>query len=164
MFKKNDEVIVIGENGLGHMKEFKGKVIDIEFGKIVVHVDNPDINDIYSPSFSVMYFNESTLIFEDNFKSMSYSPFRDTFNDVHSFRFRLKEPNQEVEGNDGMRLITVVVSGGEEYEVWTDYKTSLEELIEDGNKSLKFYNKDKTLTFTFIVSNIVTLIEVVDSK
>jgi len=139
MFKPHEEVIVRGYSNAKGAEEIKGKVVSVGDGVIGVHVDNPDKG--IGPSFRPMFFDEVTL-----------KQRRHDIRDIDSFMPNPYEVFYElVSKHEARQLkskkVVIHMKNGDALTLYHEYESSIESLVEDDNKTLKFFNKDFTKSF-----------------
>ncbi len=137
MFKLDEEVIIRGFSSAKGAEEMKGKVVSIEDDVIGVHVDNPNKCD--GPSFRPMFFDAVTLkqrtsYDRDSFMPNPYEVFYEIVSKHEARQLKAKK-------------VVIHMKNGEALIVYHEYKSSIESLVEDDNKTLKFFNKDFTKSF-----------------
>ncbi|AGI12025.1 hypothetical protein BPS10C_028 [Bacillus phage BPS10C] len=140
MFKNHDEVIIRGYSNIKGTEELKGKVVSVENGEIGVHVDNPIKGN--GPSFRPMFFDAVSLKqVKAGWRAV------DSFMPDHYEVFYELVSKHEARQLKSKKVIIHMKNGGE-FTMYHEYSSSIESLVEDDNKTLKFFNKDFTKSFT----------------
>ncbi|UGO46587.1 hypothetical protein ABINADI_270 [Bacillus phage vB_BanH_Abinadi] len=143
MFKVHDKVVIRFYKRYNGATYVDGKVVNIDNDVIVVHVDNP-IKKEGEPKVKSFFFDYKTLREKSSQNWDSRYPMEyDMDHDRITVELLSKKEARKHKANH----VLIHMKNGEQLSMYHEYESSIESLLEDDNKTLKFFNYEFTKSF-----------------
>lgn len=139
MFKVHDKAVVRLYKRYTGSTYVNGKVVNIDDDVIVVHVDNP-IKKEGEPKVKSFFFDSKTLQEKD---TRGWGSIHESYHDEVRIELLSKLEARKYKS----KHVLIHMKNGEQLSLYHEYESSIESLLEDDNKTLKFFNYEFTKSF-----------------
>ncbi|ALA46709.1 hypothetical protein DIRTYBETTY_49 [Bacillus phage DirtyBetty] len=143
MFKVHDKAVIRFYKRYTGATYVDGKVVNIDDDVIVVHVDNP-IKKEGEPKVKSFFFDSKTLGEKSSRNWDSRYPID---YDMEHDRITVELLSKKEARKHKAKYVLIHMKNGEQLSLYHEYESSIESLLEDDNKTLKFFNYEFTKSF-----------------